>query len=377
VFGCWLLSSLLVLALLGGAGAWWFHRWILRQYLDPLVRIFTEKPLFIVPRGQPLADAEEVVFANGEGQQLRGCYLPALGPRRQGVILFGLEFGSNRWAAGPYCHFLREAGFDVFTFEPRGQGDSDPQPGYEPLQWVTDHEVRDFQAALAYLKQRPDADPRGVGFFGLSKGGAAGLLAACDDPWVRCFVTDGIFDTYATMVPYMRKWITIYSSRRWLQTLVPDWYYRLVARIALKRVSQERGCRFPHLARRLPRLAPRPWLMIHGEADTYIKPEMALALFACAAEPKECWLVPGAKHNQAFHLAQEEYIQRVRQFFLKHLTQATPLIPVGAAPDSTATAALCRTNGACKGTPERQAPQDIPHSKGQPTHRPAPTRSLC
>ena len=48
-------------------------------------------------------------------------------------------------------------------------------PGYDPLQWVTDYEVRDAEAALAYLKSRPDADPRGVGFFGISKGAGAGL----------------------------------------------------------------------------------------------------------------------------------------------------------------------------------------------------------
>ena len=151
-----------------------------------------------------------------DGLTLRGCYLRAAAPRR-GVILFGLEFGSNRWSCVPYCESLVANGFDVFAFEPRNQGDSDHQPGYEPLQWVTDFEVRDFQAALAYLKSRPDADPRGVGFFGISKGGGAGLLAAAGDPYVRCFVTDGVFATYTTMVPYMRKWIRIYSDRYWMQ----------------------------------------------------------------------------------------------------------------------------------------------------------------
>ena len=69
-----------------------------------------------------------------------GCYLKGEGPRR-GVILFGLEFGSNRWSCRPYCEHLLAAGYDVFAFETRGQGDSDCPPGYEPLQWVTDFEV--------------------------------------------------------------------------------------------------------------------------------------------------------------------------------------------------------------------------------------------
>jgi pimeloyl-ACP methyl ester carboxylesterase len=321
VFWLWFVLGVLSVLLLA---ATWFHLWILRQYLAPIVRIMTEKPLFIIPRGQPTDDAEDIAFANGDGQVLRGCYLPARTGPRQGVVLFGLEFGSTRWAAVPYCQFLREAGFDVFAFEPRGQGDSDKQPGYEPLQWVTTYEVRDFQAALAYLKSRADADPRGIGFFGLSKGGGAGLLAACEDPWVRCLVTDGIFATHTTMVPYMKKWIKIYSNRRTLQELLPTWYYSLVARIALRRVGRQRHCRFPHLERRIGRLAPRPLLMIHGGGDTYIKPEMAQTLFDRARQPKELWLVEGAKHNQAFHVANGEYQRRVREFFQKHLGTGVP-----------------------------------------------------
>ena len=51
------------------------------------------------------------------------------------------------------------------------------------------------------------------------------------------------------------------------------------------------------------KLAPRPLLMIHGGGDTYIKPEMALALFSKARSPKDYWLVEGAKHNQALAVA--------------------------------------------------------------------------
>ncbi len=59
--------------------------------------------------------------------------------------------------------------------------------------------------------------------------------------------------------------------------------------------------------------------MIHGESDTYIKPAMARALFEIAREPKELWLVPGAKHNQALQVAGDEYRRRVLEFFEKHL----------------------------------------------------------
>ena len=48
----------------------------------------------------------------------------------------------------------------MFAYEPRNQGKSESIPGYEPLQWIANYEVEDARAALAYLKGRPDKDPR-------------------------------------------------------------------------------------------------------------------------------------------------------------------------------------------------------------------------
>jgi pimeloyl-ACP methyl ester carboxylesterase len=323
VFWLWVVVSLVAgLPLIAALFLTVLYFYLLHRYLDFLVRVFKEEPLFIVPRGERITGAEDVRFPSFDGLTLCGCYLRARAPRRQGVILFGLEYGSNRWACVPYCEFLLDNGFDVFAFESRGQGDSDAQPGYKPLQWVTQYEVCDVQAALSYLKRRNDADPRGIGFFGISKGGSAGLLAGSRDPYIRCFVTDGIFATRTTMVPYMRKWVAIVNTRYWIQHLLPSWYYALLADAGLRRVRRERGWRFPHVERAMRRLAPRPLLMLHGEADTYIKPDMARTLFGLAKPPKELWLVKGAKHNQALSVAAEEYRQRVLAFFQAHLADA-------------------------------------------------------
>ncbi len=317
----------------GAIIAWlvWLHVYLRRRYLHLVERIFQEKPLFVIPRGQPVPGAEEVRFLTADGLHLSGCYWGTNRPRR-GVILFGLEFGSNRWSCRSYCQHLVDNGFDVFAFESRNQGTSDSQPGYDPLQWVTDYEVRDAEAALAYLKGRPDADPRGGGFFGISKGGGAGLIAAARDPAVRCFVTDGIFATYTTLVPYMRYWFRIYSPHHRLQSLLPSWYYGIIGLAALRNIARARQCHFPHLEAAMPKLAPRPLLMIHGEDDTYIKPPMARALFRCAPGPKEFWLVPGAKHNQGLQVAGEEYRRRVLEFFEQHLA-ALPDAPAPPAPN--------------------------------------------
>lgn len=306
-------ATVLALAVVGLLALYLFLRW---RYGPQMARIFQEIPLFIIPRGQPVEGAEDVRFQSTDGIELCGCYLRTTASQRKGVILFGLEYGSNRWACVPYCEQLLAKGFDIFSFECRGQGDSGKHEGYEPLQWVTNFEVSDTQAALAYLKNRPDADPRGIGFFGISKGGGAGLLAAANDPYVRCFVTDGVFGTFTTMVPYMRKWVAIYNKNYFIQHCLPSWYYEMIGRYAVRRLSRQRlNCRFPDLEKVMKKLAPRPLLMIHGGADTYIKPEMTEALFRRAREPKELWLVDGAKHNQALNVAGEEYHRRVLDFF--------------------------------------------------------------
>lgn len=301
------------------------HLYYRVKFLDHVIRIFEEKPLFIVPKGAPDPGAEDVRFPTEAGM-LRGCYLAARAARR-GVILFGLEFGSNRWAAVQYCAKLRDAGYDVFAFEPRNQGESDRDDSYKPLQWVTDKDLADMTAAVAYLKDRPDAPADGIGVLGVSKGGSVGLLVAADDPWVKCVATDGAYATYTTMVPYMRRWVSIYSSRKWLQANMPDWLYGTIGSAAIREAADRRAVRFLSVERAVKRMR-QPLLMIHGGADTYIKPAMAEALFARAgSRDKALWLVPQAKHNQALHAAGDEYHRRLTAFFGRHLGPLAETLP--------------------------------------------------
>ena len=319
----WILTNLLIaaagLALLAVALFAAAHYYYRMKFLDQVVRIFEEKPLFIVPRGKPLPEAEEVLLRTPDGLMLRGCYLPTTATIRQGVILFGLEFGSNRWAVGQYCLELRDAGYDIFTFEPRNQGESDHDPAYQPLQWVCDKDLVDLRTAIDYLKRRPDAPTQGIGLFGISKGGSVGLALAAEDPWIRCLVTDGAYAAYTTMVPYMRRWVQIYSPYRKLQDLLPSWFYGSIGVVGISRSAARRGVRYLNLERCMRRLR-QPLLMIHGAADAYIKPEMAEALFRKArSRMKELWIVPGAKHNQSLHVAGEAYVRRLVGFFHTHL----------------------------------------------------------
>ncbi|MCE9534704.1 MAG: hypothetical protein K8T89_26815 [Planctomycetes bacterium] len=292
------------------------------NFIENVLRIFQERPLFVIPRGETRIGAEDVEFESADGLRLHGCYLKTDQPRK-GVILFGLEFGSNRWSCQSYCEPLLQSGYDIFAFEPRNQGDSEGMEGYEPLQWLTSHEYADTQAAINYLKNRPDADPKGIGLFGISKGANAGLMAASRNRYVRCIVTDGAFGTCSTMVPYMRKWIALYNDNYLTHGLLPYWFYALVAKACIHKVERARGVKFMHIEPAMGRIK-RPLLMIHGGGDTYIKVDMAKELFRRAAGPKSFWVVPNAKHNQAINLAGEDYSNRVTCFFDLHLAGIEP-----------------------------------------------------
>jgi uncharacterized protein len=316
----WTLGSLLAAGLLLAVALVAACLHYRRKFVGQVVRIFEEKPLFIIPRGLPIPGAEDVSLRTPDGVTLRGCYLRGRGPRR-GVILFGLEFGSNRWSCGAYCERLRDAGYDVFAYEPRNQGESERDPGYEPLQWVTDKDLTDARAAVQYLKARPDADPRGLGVFGISKGGSLGLMLASEDRAIRCVATDGAYATYTTVVPFMRRFVAIYSPHKRIQRWLPDLFYGFIGWSGIKRVAEKRKVSFPWLESAAKRVT-QPVLMIHGGGDTYIKPEMARTVFLKLATPledKDFWLVSKAKHNQAPHVAPVEYPRRLVQFFDTYL----------------------------------------------------------
>ena len=151
---------------------------------------------------------------------------------RAGVIVFCHEYLSDRWSFQPYADHLRDQGFDLFTFDFRNHGQSACDPGYQPLQWVTDHEVSDLRAALAYLRSRPDHDPAGFGLFGVSRGGGTALLVAADDPDVWGVVTDGAFPTRGTMLAYILRWAEIFVGNRYL------WKYMPAERLLLPRLGR-------------------------------------------------------------------------------------------------------------------------------------------
>lgn len=319
----------LILALVGIAG---YLAYVISKYAPIIGRIFEETPVFLPLRVAPEPGGEDVRFRTSDGLELAGTYYRTPNERRAGVLVFCPEYLSDRWSFLPYVGNLRELGYDLFTFDFRNHGESGSDPNYNPLQWVTDFEVRDLAAALAYVRSRPDHDPAGYGLFGISRGGGAAVCVAASDPAVWGVVTDGAFPTDGTMRSYMHRWAEIYVSRLVVWRRIEPLFNVLVtlaARAARRRSERRLRCQFPDVERAVARLAPRPWLMIHGEKDAYIGPEIALDFFQHAGEPKACWIVPGAKHNRCRECEPEEYRQRIVGF----ISQYGPRRPSVAAPE--------------------------------------------
>lgn len=284
------------------------------RYSSIVARIFEEKPLFLPLRVSPAPDAEDVRFPTGRGLHLAGSYLKARTPHRAGVLIFCHEYLSDRWSVAPYLDALRDRGFDLFTFDFRNHGASDRDPRYSPLQWVTDHEVADLEAAIAYVRSRPDADPAGFGLFGVSRGGGTALCAAARNRGAWGVITDGAFPTRGTMLSYINRWAAIYVQSPWVWKLVPNVTYGYLAWVGRARTQWKLGCRYSNVERAVARLAPRPWLAIHGQKDAYIGVAIAEGLFRLGGQPKELWVVPAAKHNRCRDKDPQAYAARVLDF---------------------------------------------------------------
>jgi pimeloyl-ACP methyl ester carboxylesterase len=299
------------------------------KYAPIIAQKFEEPPLFLPLRVAPEEQGEPVEFVTGDGLTLAGTYLRARTAGRAGVIVYCHEFLSDRWSYRPYVDHCRDLGFDVFTFDFRNHGESHAEAGFEPMHWASDREVRDLQAALAYLRTRPDRDPAGFGLFGVSRGGTTALLIAPSERDVWGVVTDGAFPTIGTMMAYILRWAELYLRNPLVRGMVPRWLYRVLARSGRRNSERRRGCRFPDVERAVARLAPRPWLVIHGQRDTYVSPEVVEELFRSGNGPREMWLVPDAKHNRCREREPEAYAGRLLDFIDRY----APRRPITESPE--------------------------------------------
>lgn len=296
---------------------------ILRKYVLLTFNIIrdTPPPLSMGPRDFEPIQGEVVNFRAMDGLSLRGMFLYGNALHRKGTILFVHEFASDMYSCARYCRPLLAAGYDVFSFDFRDHGESSRDEAYTPRQWATNHEMADMFGAIAYVEDWLEEHnlPTEIGLFGISRGACAAVLAAQHYPRVACIVADGLFSTDRILEHLMKRWAYIFAKVRFVYENHPPAFWRFLRYLLLRYASRKLNCQFPSVHKALRKMDARPILMIHGQRDSYLPVEQAQLLFDAAKEPKELWIVPGAKHNQAVTIQPAEYAQRTAAFFDRNL----------------------------------------------------------
>jgi pimeloyl-ACP methyl ester carboxylesterase len=132
---------------------------------------------------------------------------------------------------------------------------------------------------------------------------ASAILAAADDPEIGAVVADSPFARLDEIATYRfsqagRAGQTLGACTRWWAERIAGFSARDVAPAAV-----------------VARLAPRPLLIIHGDADLSTPLSQGRELYAAAREPKQLWIIPGAAHVACHTTAPAEYERRVTAFF--------------------------------------------------------------
>lgn len=303
---------------------------VLRKYVLIMLNIIrdTPPPLAMGPCDFQRIDGDRVTFRAFDNLNLCGMFLTGNhGGRPQGMILFAHEFSSDMYSCARYCRPLLQAGFDVFTFDFRGHGDSSHEPGYTPRQWATEREVSDMLGAIAHIEDwlEQQGRPVEIGLFGISRGAGAGILAAVNNPAVKAIITDGAFSSDTTLEHLMKRWAYIFAKVRFVYENHPPQFWRFLRWLLFRECKRKLGCTFPSVRKALSRMRPGlPILFIHGERDSYIPVEQSQLLHELAPGPKSLWVVPKAKHNQSVIVCPEYYAHRTVGFFQEHLAKRLP-----------------------------------------------------
>ena len=280
----------------------------------------TPKPIAKTPASLGLRFANVSFPSRDDHISLKGWLIPGVLPDgrltvdRVIVVVHGTR--TNREDPGAHLLELTVAlarnGLGVLSFDMRGMGESPPAPLS-----MGNLEQRDVLGAVDFLRSGtppfPDLGrPRIIGGLGISMGASTLLLAAAIERGIRAMVSDS---AYAEIVPILEREI----AKRSVAPIgrVPG----VLAPSALVMARLFYGVDFfaARPVATIARIAPRPILLIHGTADDYVPisnfRELNAAATSAPGAHVTTWIVPNARHAQAFKKTGAEYVTRVVAFF--------------------------------------------------------------
>lgn len=249
--------------------------------------------------------------ARGGDAQIAAWYLPHPAGRIALVMAHGKDSSRTREHGSRNTELmaaLYRKGLAILAIDLRGHGQSSDARFSFGL-----NEHRDVLGAVDYL--RAQGYPAGsIGVHGVSLGGASVLFAAAREPAIGAVASDCAF---AEIEPVIRgSW----QKRTGLPTAV----------IPASRWVGRQWLGFDLMGSRpideVPRIAPRPALLLHGGDDTLVPPVNGERLHA-ALPGSELVLFPGVRHAALYRDRPEEYVRRVGDFFLRSLQHPPPPAP--------------------------------------------------
>ncbi|MCB9850916.1 MAG: alpha/beta hydrolase [Phycisphaerales bacterium] len=246
-----------------------------------------------------------VHFTARDGIPLVGWFVPCEGSERTAIVCHGV--GAYKADMIDFVDALVEGGYNVFTFDFRGHGES----GGHTISYGK-YEKLDVLAAVDWLKQKHADESRHIVGVAWSMGAATMLLAAAEDTRIEALHIDAA-----------------YARTRDIAAVIaapfPPVYQECGTAIGLLIGSLECGANLYTLAPIdvIASIAPRPIMIVHGDVDPLIPLAQGKQLFEAAGEPKQFVIIKGAGHCQTITIDTPDY-QRRMVAFLNDALAETP-----------------------------------------------------
>ncbi len=241
---------------------------------------------------------QALTFSPENGLTLDAWYAP--GTNGAGIVILPGAYGG---ADTMYqeMEFLHEAGYSVMTYDTRSCANPPRQTslGYT--------EIKDLKAAIDIFSQYPEVEK--IGVLGYSMGGATVIMTAAEDERILAVVASGNYADLAEEVRRENDGI----KRAWWERYARGWIIRMYA--WQTGVEMEQASPISVIGE----ISPRAVYLIHGTEE--LASSYGDQQFAAAHDPKQFWLVEGARHGQYAAIDFEKYSTSIIEFFNTYLIQ--------------------------------------------------------
>jgi uncharacterized protein len=265
----------------------------------------------------PDGAAEEITFTSAEDNvNISGWFFASRDTRPAPAIVLCHGVWTGRRECLPLALRFLNAGYNVLCFDFRAHGLSGGR-----YTSVGRHETNDVIGAVHYLSERPEVDANRIGVVGFSMGAAATIQAAARCPQIAAVVADSSYASFLDAARYSFQAVTRLPHYP-IAPLAIAWA-KWIVHVDANRMRPVDD---------IGRIAPRPVLITHGALDEIVPVRHAYTLFKAAEEPKDLWIVPGARHVEARDADTDAYFERVEPFLRQALAEPA-ILPVSLAND--------------------------------------------